>query len=269
MLAAADLYVEGQSWLHRLDPRVKLLGAGLGLILLLALNNLLLLGAGLLLVLLLHASARVPAARLGRVLRTLLPVSLLIFSLRVLFQPVGAALWAWWIVRITPLALAEGGVLVLRILTMAFVIFLWLYTTDSATVTASLTALGLPDTWSLTLALALRFMPAFQATYQRIADAQQARGLDLRGSHALARVRRMMPILVTLIITSLRASEQLATALEARAFGAPGVVRSARRTFQLRSLDWLVLAVVLAGAAGLLTLRATLGFGAAALGLFP
>ncbi len=248
---------------------MKLLAVALGLILLLALNNLLLLGAGLLVALLLHASARIPAARLGRVLRTLLPISLLIFTLRVLFQPVGPAVWTWWIIRLTPLALAEGGVLVLRILTMAFVIFLWLYTTDSATVTASLTALGLPDAWSLTLALALRFMPAFQATYQRIADAQQARGLDLRGSRGLARVRRMMPILVALIITSLRASEQLATALEARAFGAPGTTRSARRTFQLRPLDWLVLAVAVSGAAGLLALRAALGFGATALNLLP
>ena len=53
--------------------------------------------------------------------------------------------------------------------------------------------------------------PTFQGSYVLISEAQAARGLELRGA-GFARVRRMMPILVAMIVTSLRASEQLGRA---------------------------------------------------------
>ena len=81
--------------------------------------------------------------------------------------------------------------------------------------------LKMPYEWGLVLALALRYIPTFQGAYTLISEAQQARGLEISGS-GFKRVKLMMPIFVAMIISSLRASDQLARALEARGLGAPG-----------------------------------------------
>jgi energy-coupling factor transport system permease protein len=146
---------------------------------------------------------------------------------------------------VTPAALAQGLVLAGRILTMAFVVFAWLYTTEQPLLIQSLVKLKVPYAWGLTLALALRYIPTFQGTYTMILEAQQARGLNLDDSKGFQRVRRMMPIFVAMIITALRSSSQLAMAIEARAFGSQGVQRTNFHELQARPLDYFLTLVLL------------------------
>ena len=256
MAVVADLYVPGRSWAHRLDPRVKLLFVACFVVLVLVYDNLFFMLAALVLVHLLHFSARVPAAKLRFVWRTLLPVALLMALLWTLFYPRGEPVATVWIVEITVLALAQGAALGLRILVMAFAVFAWLYTTDQAALVRSLVKIGMPYEWGLVLALALRYIPAFQGSYALVSDAQAARGLELRGA-GFARVKGMMPVFVAMIVTSLRASEQLARAIEARALGAPGVRRSVFRDIRFRPADYAacLLLVALSGALLYLNLR--------------
>jgi len=256
----ADLYVPGRSWAHRLDPRVKLLFVACFIVLVLVYDNLFFMLSALVLVHLLHFSARVPAARLRFVWKTLLPVALLMALLWTLFYPRGEALAAFWIVEITVHALAQGAALGLRILVMAFAVFAWLYTTDQAALVRSLVRVGMPYEWGLVLALALRYIPTFQGSYVLISEAQAARGLELRGA-GFARVRRMMPIFVAMLVTSLRASEQLGRAIEARALGAPGVRRSVLRDIRFRPADYAACLLLAAGTAVLLYLNFGFGIG--------
>ena len=248
MPVVADLYVPGRSWAHRLDPRVKLLFVGCFILLVLLYDNLFFMIGALFLVHLLHLSARVPAAKLLFIWKTLLPVALLMALLWTLFYPRGDPVAAFWIVEITVLALAQGTALGLRILVMAFAVFAWLYTTDQAALVRGLVKIGMPYEWGLVLALALRYIPTFQKSYVLISDAQAARGLETSGA-GLSRVKRMMPIFVAMIVTPLRASEQLARAIEARALGAPGVRRSVLHEIHFRPADYaacFLLAVVTA-----------------------
>ncbi len=254
MAVVADLYVPGRSWAHRLDPRVKLLFVACAIVLVLVFDNLFFMLGALFLVHLIHLSARVPPAKLFFIWKTLLPVALLMALLWTLFYPRGDAVAAFWIVEITVLALAQGAALGLRILVMAFTVFAWLYTTDQASLVRSLVRVGMPYEWGLVLALALRYIPTFQGSYALISDAQAARGLELRGA-GFARVRRMMPILVAMIVTSLRASEQLGRAIEARALGAPGVRRSVLRDIRFRPADYAACFLLAALAAALLYLN--------------
>ena len=260
MPVVADLYVPGQSWAHRLDPRVKLLFVGCFILLVLLYDNLLFMIGALFLVHLLHLSARVPAARLLFIWKTLLPVALLMALLWTLFYPRGEPVAAFWIVEITVLALAQGTALGLRILVMAFAVFAWLYTTDQAALVRSLVKVGMPYEWGLVLALALRYIPTFQKSYVLISDAQAARGLEASGA-GFSRVRRMMPTFVAMIVTSLRASEQLARAIEARAFGAPGVRRSVLREIHFRPADYAACFLLAVFTAALLYLNFRFGVG--------
>ena len=149
----------------------------------------------------------------------------------------------------------------LRITTMAFVVFAWLYTTDHPAVVRSLVKLKVPYEWGLTLALALRYIPTFQGMYAVISEAQQARGLNISEGKGFKRVRALMPIFVAMIISAMRASDQLANALEARAFGASGVERTYLHDIHFRPLDWAYTVFILSVTVLLLYLNLRLGFG--------
>jgi energy-coupling factor transport system permease protein len=238
MSAAADFYVIGDSWLHRADPRVKLLFVICCGLLLILFDNLWIMLLALIALLLLHRSAGIAAEKLFQVFKALIVVILLMVILRALFYPVGQDWWALGPVRITPAGLAGGMVLGSRILTMAYAVFLWLYTTKTNEIVVGLVHWRVPYTWSYALALALRFIPTLQASLQSITQAQRARGLDLERGGAAGRIRRWMPIFVSMVIGSLRSSDQLAKALEARGFDAPGVQRTYLRQIRYTLLDW-------------------------------
>jgi energy-coupling factor transporter transmembrane protein EcfT len=260
MPVVVDLYTARQSWVHAVDPRVKLLFVACFILLLLVFNNLFFMLVVLTLLHLLHWSAEMPGHKLAFIWKTLLPVSILICVLWTVFYPTGSPIFEFWVIRITLPAVAQGLVLGLRIISMAFVVFAWLYTTDQPSLIRSLVKLKMPYEWGLVLALALRYIPTFQGTYSLISEAQQARGLELSGG-GFKRVKLMMPIFVAMIITSLRASEQLAKALEARAFGAPGVQRSTLHDIHFRPVDYLIGFLILAITVGLLYLNLRYGIG--------
>ena len=268
MPVVSDLYVPGRSWAHAVDPRVKLVFVASFIVLVLVFDNLIFMLSVLLLAHAIHWSARIPARRIRFIWKTLLPVSILMALLWTVFYPSGEPLIELWKIEITGLALVQGAVLGLRLLTMALVVFAWLYTTDQPSLVLSLVKLRMPYEWGLVLSLALRYIPTFQDTYTLIAEAQSARGLQLTGA-GLRRIRRMMPIFVAMIITSFRASEQLARSLEARALGAPGLRRTSLRDIGYRPLDYALTALVLCGSGVLLYLNLRHGVGEHPILLLP
>lgn len=269
MRVAVDLYVDRESWLHRADPRAKLLLVACGLVLLLLLQNLYLMLAAVLLLHLMHWSAKVPAERIGFVWRTLLPISLMIATLWILFYPTGDAIFEFWLIRITALSVAQGLMLALRIIAMALLIFAWLFSTDNNKIVLSLVRLRLPYEWGLVLALALRYIPTFQSMYTTITEAQRARGLRIREGSGFKRVRVLMPVFVAMIISALRASDQLAQALQARGFGVDMGKRTYLRDLHFRRLDWVYTASLTLLLGLTLYLRFMHGFGSQTLALFP
>ncbi|MBC7236893.1 MAG: energy-coupling factor transporter transmembrane protein EcfT, partial [Chloroflexi bacterium] len=140
-----DLYQAGDSWLHRLDPRVKFVFALCGLVLLLLFRNLWIMLGSLLLTHALLLSGGVRRQRLGWVWKLTLPTMAMIAILWVVVYPgEGQALIAWGFLRLTLANIAEGLAVALRIGALAFVLFVWLFTTDQTALVRGLVALGLP-----------------------------------------------------------------------------------------------------------------------------
>ncbi len=267
MTVQYDLYQPGSSWLHKLDPRVKLLGALCGCLLLLTMRNVWVMLAALIGAQAILLSTRIRANRLGWVWHLTLPTMVLIAVLWVAFYPDRDVTWIhWWLFWIGPRNVAEGAAIALRIGALALIIFGWLFTTDQADLVLSFIALGLPYPWGLALSMALRYLPTMANTFRMISEAQQARALDLTKGGPLRRARAYVPITIAMLITSLRMAQSLAWALESRAFGA-----LPRRTF-LRQLRFsrrdavLTLVILLFTAIGFWA-RIALGFGADALHL--
>lgn len=267
-MVAPEFYIAGRSWLHVADPRAKLLLLVLTVLLLLVFQNLWVMMAAWLLILIVHRSARVPRDRIIFLLRALLPVTILMPLIWVIFYPAGEVIISVGFINIHGESLAEGLTVALRIQAMTFAIFALLFTTDTDTLMQGLVRLKMPYSWGLMLSLALRYVPNFANSYSSIQQAQQARGLEYESARGLKRVREMMPVLVPMIIGSFRSSEQMAIALEARGFGAPGVERTYLNVIRMRVMDWVLVAVGLVAAFGLFALNILYGFGADPISIF-
>ena len=272
-----DLYVQRRSWLHAVDPRVKLAFVFLGTILILAFKNLFIMLLALVITHLIIFSAGVPGHKVKWVWKAMLLINILIPTLWVIFYPEGpTVLFQFWFLKVTALSVVRGISLALRLDAIAFICFTWLFTTDQASLVRSLVKLGLPFEWGLVLAIGLRYIPTFYGLYTVVSEAQQARALDLTrgnpstgsGRRFLTRVRSYLPILVAMIISALRTSEQLATAMESRALGLPGVKRTCLRDIRFRPADYAYTALLVVLFSVVLTLRFQFGLGTHPLYIF-
>ncbi|HEY8552062.1 MAG TPA: energy-coupling factor transporter transmembrane component T, partial [Thermaerobacter sp.] len=226
------LYMPGHSLLHRLDPRTKLLALVAVLLVAVAAD-----GPGVpagLLALLLGLAA---ISRTGPALRRVrfLAVAVLIFPL-VLWSIVGASRAGGWGAaerEAVLFGLAAG----LRLCSMVVASALFLATTRNEELVAGLIRWGLPYAVAFALSAALRLVPTLVASAVAVAEAQRARGHELDSGNPLQRMRKHLPLVVPVLAGSLRATNQLAMALEARGFGA-----RPRRTQYLelryRPADW-------------------------------
>jgi energy-coupling factor transport system permease protein len=257
-----SLYVPGDSWLHRLDPRVKLLFALLATPALLLIESLPLFLLFLLLCHLLLLSARAPLARIGWAWRLMLPVTVLIPLLWPLFSTTpGPLLLQVGPVVVTWTDVWWGLAMAARVNALAFAFFVWLFTTDETDMVLGFVHLGLPYDWGLTVAIALRYIPTLQGAFEQVMEAQRARGLVVPRANPVRAARAYVPTLVPTLILALRTADRVSLALEARAFGAPGRVRTQRRQLRFRLEDAAALFVVVVVLVGLMAARLAWGFG--------
>ena len=239
----------GLNWVRRLDPRTKLLLLAASFVMVLlpespqvaALATLVVLG---------HVT-------LARSWRALIPirwllVPLAIFSLGVwscLAQ--GPTLLFW---RVSRESLAFGAANFLKLATMMVAGLTLLATAPAAELFQGLVKLRLPYPGAFAFALALRWVPEVFATAMRVKEAQAARGLSWEQGGPLDRLKRHLPLLAPIFLLTLRRSQSMAWALEARGFQ-----MSPRRTYLLEMRmaprDWLALGVAGLLLAGFITLH--------------
>lgn len=261
MKTAGDLFVPGDSWLHRADPRVKMLLVAALWVMLLSINNLYIMVITVLLLHVLYWTAHIPKEKILFIWKALLPITILIPTIWAFTHPVGPLVFTFWILSFSLLGLLQGVALSLRIVSLAFAVFAWLYTSEPNALVRGLVKIKLPPEWGIILILVLRYLPTFQNLYRTILEAQQARGLQLKGS-GFRRLRLLMPVFIAMTISVLRTSEQLGKALEARAFGAKGVQRTYLREIAFRQLDYLYTIIILGLTLALIYLHFQYGFGA-------
>ncbi len=260
MSATFEIYEPGSSWLHRVDPRVKIAFVAFTTVLLLIWFNLPLF---VLLLILTHGAllqAGVGWNRLGGIWRALLPFLVLIFVLWPVFARQGTpVLIDWGPLLITGQSIIGGAATAARFAAISFTFIVWLATTDQRALVRSFVRLGLPYSIGMSLTIGLRFIPTFAALFQSVSEAQQSRGLVLEG-RGIGRARAMIPILVASLVTALRMSEQLGWTLEARAFGAP-VKRTTLHDLEMSSADWAIFVTLLVVFGLLLAITFWIGFG--------
>ncbi len=254
MSLSTSLYVPRESWLHRLDPRVKLWAALAGIVLCFVVARLPFLVALYIITALALWLGAIPWRRIFWIFQALLPFTILILLLQPWFFPTGQTLLQVGPLRLTTDGLLGALTLAARANTLALLALMPLLTTPEDDVIRGMVKLGLPYRWGLTITLALHYLPNTVSLFTVVRQAQEARGFAAGTGRWWARARSFFPILIAVIIASIRLSDQLALSMAVRGLGVGP--RSTWRDIRMRPLDWLAaVAIMLAVGAVLVAMR--------------
>jgi energy-coupling factor transport system permease protein len=136
---------------------------------------------------------------------------------------------------------------------------IFLSTTRNEEVAIGLVRLGIPYRFAFAVSTALRLVPTIVATGLTISQAQRSRGLDLDSGNVISRIRKHLPLLVPVFVTTVRSTNVFSMALESKGFGA-GSGRTYYLHIAMGRRDLLVLALFVLLMAGCIALRVT-GYG--------
>ena len=228
------------SVVHGLDPRAKLLAAGLFVVAVAIAQTVPTTTILLVALLAIAVLARIPLTYLLRGLVPMLPILIVLGALQLIFQGqadrTGTVLWQWWFVRLTTFTVEWVVVTLFRVADFIFLASLLTLTTSTTQLTHGAESLlrpfrrfGLPaHELALVMTVALRFVPILAEEVDRLAKAQASRGGNIGENNRWRPdrvVRARLPLIVPLVLSALRRGEELITAMEARCY-----VSGARRS---------------------------------------
>ncbi len=254
-------YFPGQSLVHQLNPRMKLISLLLVLALLFSLQSYSGLVALFFIALILIAKTRVPFRYFLRGLRPVLYIAIFALIIYFFFTSGGIVLLRVGFITVESEGVREGIFIILRLVTLVLFSLLLTLTTTPLSLTYGLSYflkplryIGLPtDEVAMIMAIALRFIPTLMEESQRLMRAQVSRGADFESGSIFRRAKSLVPLIVPLFVSAFRRADELALAMEARGYRI-GAARTRMHEDTIFPRDWVVLAVTLAMLAASLTL---------------
>ena len=248
-------YIPGNSIIHRLDPRSKLLAMFLFILLIFWANNLV---TNLLLFVFVFSLVLLSKVPLKFFLKGIQSM-VFIIAFTTLFQLFltsgGATIFRFAFVRITEAGLSQAGIIFSRFILIIFF---------STLLTLTTTPLSLSDaveSWlkplkvfkvpaheiGLMLSMSLRFVPTLMDDTTRIMNAQRARGVDFGEGKLVQKVKSIIPILIPLFASSFKRADALAIAMEARGYnGGEGRTRFRRLSWK-RNDSFAIISLLILG----------------------
>ena len=246
-------YFPGNSPVHRLDPRTKLLAVVLYIVALFlaswfvtyAIMFVVLAGS--------IAVSRVPIKSIVRGLKPVLFIVVFTAVLNLFYTPGNTVLVHFWIFTITLEGVWRAFFMVVRIMMLIAGTFLLTYTTSPILLTDALEALLGPlkklhlpiHELAMMMSIALRFIPTLIEETDKIMSAQRARGADFESGSLIQRAKALLPLLVPLFISAFRRADELATAMECRCYHG-GEGRTRLRQLKYKLADYVTLFLFLA-----------------------
>lgn len=218
-------YYQGSSLIHRLDPRLKVVGVLVYLISLFCFRYVIgFLVAGLFFVLVLRLS-KVPFRYVIKGLKPILFLLIFTAALNLLWTP-GETIWKFGILNLTREGIYKCIFMALRLILLIIGSSLLTLTTTPNQLTDAMEHLlgplkrfGVPvHEVAMMMSIALRFIPILLEETDKIMKAQIARGADFENGNLIQKAKNMVPLLVPLFISAFRRANDLAMAMEARCY---------------------------------------------------
>ena len=241
-------FFPGDSLLHRLDPRTKIVLLFFFLAAIFVFDSPLAYVALTAFTAALIAVSRVPLLLMLKALKPLSWIIAFTFVIHLVSTP-GDAFFHVWIFDLTWQGAAKGFFIALRLALLILLSALLTYTTSPLALTDALETLmqpakrvGVPaHEIAMMMTIALRFVPTLIEEADKIMKAQQARGADLTEGSVIERVKGFVPVLVPLFISAFRRADDLALAMEARCYRG-GVGRTQMKALRISSIDYVAYA---------------------------
>ena len=218
-------YYPGESFIHKLDPRTKILATLIFISSIFLAVTYTAYGVLTLFVLLTVAVSRLPFKLVARSVKPLWIIILMTFIIHAFSTP-GEPLYSWRFLSITEEGVQQGALMSIRLVFLIVVSSMLTYTTSPIVLTDGIESLlnpfrriGVPaHELAMMMTIALRFIPTLLEETDRIMKAQIARGADFQSGHLLNRAKNLLPLLVPLFISAFRRADDLAIAMEARCY---------------------------------------------------
>lgn len=244
-------YFPGNSCIHRLDARVKIIATLLFIVELFIVDNFIgFLIAGIALAVVIGLS-KVPFSFMVRGLKPIMLILIFTFALN-MFMVDGKILWQIGFLKITAEGLEIAVFMAIRLILLLLGSSLLTLCTRPIALTDGIEKLlspfekvGLPaHDIAMMMTIALRFIPTLLEEADKIMKAQQARGADFETGNILQRAKSLIPILVPLFVSSFRIAQDLAMAMEARCYRG-GKNRTRMNEMKLRSGDYVAVILLI------------------------
>lgn len=259
-------FFPGNSLLHRIDPRMKILISILFITMIFGANTVWALLAVTFLTFLMPLVARIPMKTVFKAIKPLRFIVIIMFILFALNgqgpadEPLYEALWTWKFIYISWGGLIKAAAVSLRIIVLVVSVSVILsYTTSPIALAdgieellAPLKLVKLPvHDFAMMITIAMRFIPILVEETDKIMSAQAARGADFKSGSLVKRAKALIPVFIPLFISSVRHADNLATAMECRCYhGGDG--RTRMKKLRYTALDYtafLITSVLLVGVA--------------------
>ncbi len=256
-------YFPGNSILHKLDPRMKIILTLLYIILIFLAKSAVSYAFVILSVVFLLLVSKLPVKPVLKGIKPVLFVIIFTAVINIFWTKGEIVLVDWYFIHIYFEGVVFAFYMLIRIVSLIMGTSIILtYTTSPIDMTDGIEQLLSPlkkikvpvHEFSMMMSIALRFIPTLIEETDKIMNAQKARGADFTSGKLIQRAKALIPVLIPLFVSSIRRADDLATAMECRCYrGGSGRTRMKSLHYSLR--DFLFLAVIILIGAGVVLLN--------------
>lgn len=249
---ALGRYIPVDSWMHKIDPRFKLVGMFLMLVAIFLPSGWYGYGFLALVLILGLIVSKLKFKYIYKSFKPMLFMMIFLLVINALMLREGRVLFDIFGFKIYSQALTQTAYIAIRLILMITVTTILTATTKPLDMTLGIEDLlkplirfGVPaHEIALMISIALRFIPTLIEEAQRIMKAQSSRGVDFDEGSFKEKVSGILSLIVPLFVSSFQRAEDLADAMEARGY-APGAQRTRYKQLKLVKRDYLFLAIMI------------------------
>ncbi len=251
-------FFPGNSFLHRLDPRTKLIMTIVYIVALFVAKDLFTVFALMILALLLAPIGKIPIITILKSLKPLRFIIILTAFFNIFWHKGEVLLFEFKFIHIYLEGIIYASIIALRVVTLLIgTSVLISYTTSPIALTDAIERLLRPlnkirvpvHEFAMMMTIALRFIPTLIEETDKIISAQKSRGADFDTGSLVKRTKSLIPVFIPLLLSSVRRADELATAMECRCYhGGKGRTRMKELKFSYVDLIGFFLILLLLGA---------------------
>jgi len=240
-------YIPGESFVHKLDPRLKIMISLLFIVDLFLVNNF---KGYLFIVIFILTTILIANLSFKYIYNGLKPILILLLItaiLNIFMTPgKGPALWNLGFIHVYKEGLIIAAFMIVRLVFLIMGTSILTLTTSPIELTDGIESLlkpfkriGVPaHELAMMMTIALRFIPTLMDETDKIMKAQMARGADFESGNLISRAKSLIPILVPLFISSFRRADELAMAMESRCYKG-GEGRTRMKQLKITNKDYI------------------------------